>query len=213
MSGNLARLGFTLVNLPDWHAEGACDGRTDLDWYGETRREIKAVKAVCADCPIKATCLQDAIKRREPWGVWGGLDPDERAEYAKQQGAAQPTISRHGERVRYVGSKTAPGCRCALCTRAHSDYEHARRLRKRSGWTRPAKPCTYCGDDFVPRSDRQRFCDPDCSGLYYIDKRAKRKAAQGCARCSGSLPAKRKRYCSDECARPKRQAPALDTAA
>ena len=26
----------------------------------------------CAECPVRAACLAEAIERSEPWGVWGG---------------------------------------------------------------------------------------------------------------------------------------------
>lgn len=205
MSGNLARLGFTLTNLPDWHPEGACDGRSDLDWYGETRREIAAVKAVCAECPVQVTCLQDALDRREPWGVWGGLDPDERAEYAKQLGQAQPTIVRHGERARYVGTRKTPGCRCDLCRRAHSIYENERRKRvqdrQRAGVTKPTKACEQCGEQYTYRLQTQRFCTQACSQAHGREKVQRRAEARRCIHCSGPMNGKAGHYCSEDCAR------------
>jgi WhiB family redox-sensing transcriptional regulator len=27
---------------------------------------------MCRGCPLRLMCLQGAIERREPWGVWGG---------------------------------------------------------------------------------------------------------------------------------------------
>ncbi|MFC9602447.1 WhiB family transcriptional regulator [Streptomyces niveus] len=40
--------------------------------------QIKTAKDVCATCPLKASCLQGAIERREEYGVWGGTDEAER---------------------------------------------------------------------------------------------------------------------------------------
>lgn len=203
MSGNLARLGFAGSNLPDWHPEGACDGRTDLDWYGETRHEIAAVKAICAKCPVQVTCLQDALDRREPWGVWGGLDPEERAQYAKQLGEAQPTIVRHGERARYVGTRKTPGCRCNLCRRAHSTYENERRKRvqdrQRAGVAKPTKACEQCGEQYTYRFPTQRFCTPACSTAFHKAATRRRREAKRCVTCSGAISGKRFRYCDDDC--------------
>ena len=28
--------------------------------------------ALCGTCPLRVACLEGAIERREPWGVWGG---------------------------------------------------------------------------------------------------------------------------------------------
>ena len=33
---------------------------------------MEAAKALCQDCRIRAACLEGALERREPWGVWGG---------------------------------------------------------------------------------------------------------------------------------------------
>ena len=35
-------------------------------------QDIAAAKRLCAGCPAMATCLEGALARREPWGVWGG---------------------------------------------------------------------------------------------------------------------------------------------
>ncbi len=41
-------------------------------WFAELPEEVEAAKALCVDCPIRAMCLEQALERREPWGVWGG---------------------------------------------------------------------------------------------------------------------------------------------
>src|SRR5690606_2837691 len=33
---------------------------------------IARAKAICQRCALRATCLDEAIARAEPWGVWGG---------------------------------------------------------------------------------------------------------------------------------------------
>ena len=34
--------------------------------------DIARAKAICAKCVLRERCLDDALERREPWGVWGG---------------------------------------------------------------------------------------------------------------------------------------------
>jgi hypothetical protein len=34
--------------------------------------DIARAKAICAKCALRTSCLEDAIDREEPWGVWGG---------------------------------------------------------------------------------------------------------------------------------------------
>lgn len=41
-------------------------------WFAETPEGLEYAKSLCADCPLWTMCLQGALERREPWGVWGG---------------------------------------------------------------------------------------------------------------------------------------------
>jgi WhiB family redox-sensing transcriptional regulator len=41
-------------------------------WFADSPSELERAKALCADCPIRAVCLAEALERAEPWGVWGG---------------------------------------------------------------------------------------------------------------------------------------------
>ena len=36
------------------------------------RAETGHAKAICLTCPLIVPCLEGALERREPWGVWGG---------------------------------------------------------------------------------------------------------------------------------------------
>ena len=58
-----------------WWSEAACnDGQGALThlFFSEELQDIAAAKAVCSTCAVREPCLQGAIARREPWGVWGG---------------------------------------------------------------------------------------------------------------------------------------------
>ena len=41
-------------------------------WFAESPADVEHAKALCIDCPVQALCLDGALERREPWGVWGG---------------------------------------------------------------------------------------------------------------------------------------------
>ena len=41
-------------------------------WFAESPTDVELAKALCVDCPVRALCLDGALDRREPWGVWGG---------------------------------------------------------------------------------------------------------------------------------------------
>ena len=41
-------------------------------WFAELPADVEAAKALCTGCPLVELCLEGALERREPWGVWGG---------------------------------------------------------------------------------------------------------------------------------------------
>lgn len=63
------------VTRSDWWDKAAC---RDLAasfvslFFSEELGDIAQAKRICATCPALADCLEGAIERREPWGVWGG---------------------------------------------------------------------------------------------------------------------------------------------
>jgi WhiB family transcriptional regulator, redox-sensing transcriptional regulator len=63
--------GSTHYELDLFEGPVACLTAPQL-FFAEHPREIEQAKALCRDCPARAACLASALKRREPWGVWGG---------------------------------------------------------------------------------------------------------------------------------------------
>ncbi len=76
----------------DWREFAACRGLAEAGALGlffrpsgseykheKLDREKKA-KDICARCPVIRECLEDALKRREPHGILGGLNEDERSD-------------------------------------------------------------------------------------------------------------------------------------
>lgn len=41
--------------------------------------EIARAKSICAQCPVRAVCLSEALMAAEDWGIWGGYTRPERA--------------------------------------------------------------------------------------------------------------------------------------
>jgi WhiB family redox-sensing transcriptional regulator len=59
----------------DWWALARCNdlaGTMSGLFFSEELQDISMAKQICARCPVMAQCLEGAIDRREPWGVWGG---------------------------------------------------------------------------------------------------------------------------------------------
>src|SRR5690625_3197456 len=111
-----------------WHTGAACRERPDLDFIDPEPDQAEQCRTVCAGCPVREQCLADALAAGEPWGIWGGLDPDERAALAERTDAPKPTVlPSHGTNSRYVKH----GCRCTTCRHAHTTYERERRRRNK----------------------------------------------------------------------------------
>jgi WhiB family redox-sensing transcriptional regulator len=58
----------------DWDAAACRDASGQLTrlFFSEEIPDIRRAKEICRGCPLAAPCLQGAIERREPAGVWGG---------------------------------------------------------------------------------------------------------------------------------------------
>lgn len=66
-----------------WQNQAACkDVDPDLffpeDNYRGRNPAVRAAKAVCRGCPLRADCLAGAMERVERHGIWGGTTPLER---------------------------------------------------------------------------------------------------------------------------------------
>lgn len=82
------------ADLWDWQLHGACRGMSSAHFFhpeGErgparaTRERL--AKAVCATCPVLASCREHALAVHEPYGIWGGLSEVERNQvYTAQAG-------------------------------------------------------------------------------------------------------------------------------
>lgn len=62
-----------------WRDAAACQ-RTSPSIFYPTEGDYAAVdaaKAICAGCPVREACLDDALAHRDS-GVWGGTTEDER---------------------------------------------------------------------------------------------------------------------------------------
>ena len=80
---------FSELLLPGWsQGDDAMIGLNDLTnselpalpchladpevFFAEDLATIKMAKALCGQCPMRQRCLEGALSRSEPCGVWGG---------------------------------------------------------------------------------------------------------------------------------------------
>lgn len=85
------------MDLWEWQYDGACREVDTAQFFhpegerGSSRRgRVEAAKAICEQCPVIQQCREHALAVREPYGVWGGLSEDERADILARQ---MPTAS------------------------------------------------------------------------------------------------------------------------
>lgn len=76
---------FSELLVPGW-ADGDMIGLSEITgeiclpchntdpelFFDETPRRVAIAKSLCGSCPMKAACLEGALSRQEPCGVWGG---------------------------------------------------------------------------------------------------------------------------------------------
>ena len=55
-----------------WQERGRCREQDPEVFFPEKGGSSREAKRICADCPVLVPCLEGALERREPWGVWGG---------------------------------------------------------------------------------------------------------------------------------------------
>lgn len=81
----------------DWQGYGACNEVDPDTMFPEPRdvRGIEAAQAVCADCPVRTTCLTWAVETDQTHGVWGGVDEETRR---REKRAAQRRAARQRAR-------------------------------------------------------------------------------------------------------------------
>lgn len=41
-------------------------------WFSQVPATVEQAKALCVPCALRTSCLAGALRRAEPWGVWGG---------------------------------------------------------------------------------------------------------------------------------------------
>jgi WhiB family redox-sensing transcriptional regulator len=62
------------TSSPQWNAARCrhTTGHAIHLFFSDNVADINQAKSICADCPLAVPCLQGALDRHEPCGVWGG---------------------------------------------------------------------------------------------------------------------------------------------
>ncbi|HET7482014.1 MAG TPA: WhiB family transcriptional regulator [Actinomycetota bacterium] len=67
-----------MASNEDWQESGACRDVPVHLFFPPAEHEGDEAKAICAACEVRQTCLEFALAADERFGVWGGLNPQER---------------------------------------------------------------------------------------------------------------------------------------
>ena len=69
----------TWTDLLGWQPEGSCQQVEHAEYFiNDSSAHQSWAKRICRGCPVRFQCLQWALERPEPSGVWGGLSCRER---------------------------------------------------------------------------------------------------------------------------------------
>lgn len=74
------------ANDEDWQSRASCRGMPAETFYtddyhrGQRRLDHEVyAKRICGGCPVELSCREYAVHAQEPYGIWGGTTPKERA--------------------------------------------------------------------------------------------------------------------------------------
>lgn len=60
-------------------------------WFAQSPSGVEQAKSLCRGCPARIPCLNGAVERREPWGVWGGQLLERGVVVARKRPMGRPT--------------------------------------------------------------------------------------------------------------------------
>jgi hypothetical protein len=103
-----------------WEEDAACRGMDTEWWFTSEEYDGMRGRSVCVKCPVQWDCAMFAVQEGIWDGIWGGMTPPERRDWAKGKG-----VPRHGTLSGYQ----TDGCGCGLCREAKTEAERGRRWR------------------------------------------------------------------------------------
>lgn len=78
VAGGRTRVPFSIpVQHLSWHDDGACRYVDPELFFPDGTADPRAI-AICEACPVKQTCLEDALADPRRMGIWGGTTNSDR---------------------------------------------------------------------------------------------------------------------------------------
>jgi WhiB family transcriptional regulator, redox-sensing transcriptional regulator len=69
----------------EWMGRGNCRDEPPTRFFPSDGVGVEAARQICATCPVKAPCLEYALRNRIDHGVWGGASERERRRILAQR--------------------------------------------------------------------------------------------------------------------------------
>jgi WhiB family redox-sensing transcriptional regulator len=76
-----------------WKLRGTCKTVDPELFFPEKGGSVTEAKRICTGCPVRAECLDFALRNNERFGVWGGLSERERLRLRHGDRESQPIAS------------------------------------------------------------------------------------------------------------------------
>jgi WhiB family redox-sensing transcriptional regulator len=86
----------------NWRTYAACrtNGEPDLFFpagtVGPYLEQNQQAKSICSGCPVRIACLRFALSTNQQFGIWGGLDEEERRDVRRRWRADDATDEADG---------------------------------------------------------------------------------------------------------------------
>jgi WhiB family redox-sensing transcriptional regulator len=72
-------------HVGNWLELAACRGLPAALFFLDDEDDAGPAKLICAGCVVRQSCLDAALRNREPAGIWGGLTPYERKQVLRRR--------------------------------------------------------------------------------------------------------------------------------
>jgi len=75
-----------------WMVRGRCRAAEPATFFPSDGIGVEIAQRVCADCPVRAECLEYALENRIEHGVWGGYSERGRNRILQQRRRVSPMV-------------------------------------------------------------------------------------------------------------------------
>jgi WhiB family redox-sensing transcriptional regulator len=73
-----------------WMQRGRCRDIPPSTFFPSDGVGVDVARRICAECPVKASCLEYALENHIDHGVWGGCSERERRRILKRRRSTKP---------------------------------------------------------------------------------------------------------------------------